>query len=165
MTFAYDPPLGTIEEEAAACRAAWAANPAKWGWHIHHDTLCEERAYPIEDRIGYILTRKPMAERALRLRLMRPALAMAPIQKTYADAWAPIEKTYDDARAPIQKTYDDARAPIEKTYDDAMAPIRKTYDDALAAIRKTYADAMAAAHAEQCPGCPWDGETIFGGAK
>ena len=154
MTFAYDPPLGTIEEEAAACRAAWAANPAKWGWHIHHDTLCEERAYPIEDRIGYILTQKPMAERALRLRLMRPAPALAPIRKTY-----------DDALAPIQKTYDDARAPIEKTYDDAMAPIRKTYDDALAAIRKTYADAMAAAHAEQCPGCPWDGETIFGGAK
>ena len=114
-------PLGTIEEEAAACRAAWAANPAKWGWHIHHDTLCEELAYPIEDRIGYILTQKPKTERALRLRLMRPAPTMAPIWKTYADAMAPI--------------------------------------------RKTYVDAWAAAHAEQCPGCPWDGETIFGGAK
>jgi hypothetical protein len=223
--------LGTIEEEAAACRAAWAANPAKWGWHIHHDTLCEERAYPIEDRIAYILTQKPKAERALRLRLMRPAPAMAPIWKTYddalapiektygdamapiwktyddalapiektygdarapiektygdamaaiektcADARAPIEKTYGDARAPIWKTYDDAlapiwktyadaRAPIEKTYGDAMAPIQKTYDDAWAPIWKTYDDARAAAHAEQCPGCPWDGETIFGGAK
>jgi hypothetical protein len=172
-----EPPLGTPEEEAALCRAAWDAHPSKWGWHIHHEILCEDRLYPIEERIAYILTSKAPKERALRLRLLRPVIddamvpiwktyddAMAAIQKTYADAMAAIQKTYDDARVPIWKTYDDARAAIQKTYDDAMAAIQKTYDDAMAAIWKTYADAMAAIHARECPNCPWDGESIFGGA-
>ena len=169
-----EPPLGTPEEEAALCRAAWDAHPSKWGWHIHHEILCEERLYPIEERIAYILTSKAPKERALRLRLLRPVIddamvpiwktyddAMAAIQKTYADAMAAIQKTYDDAIAPIWKTYDDARAAIQKTYDDAMAAIQKTYDDAMAAIWKTYADAMAAIHARECPNCPWDGKSIF----
>ena len=150
-----EPPLGTPEEEAALCRAAWDAHPSKWGWHIHHEILCEDRLYPIEERIAYILTSKAPKERALRLRLLRPVID---------DAMVPIWKTYDDAMAAIQKTYADAMAAIQKTYDDAIAPIWKTYDDAMAAIWKTYADAMAAIHARECPNCPWDGESIFGGA-
>ena len=150
-----EPPLGTPEEEAALCRAAWDAHPSKWGWHIHHEILCEEQLYPIEERIAYILTSKAPKERALRLRLLRPVID---------DAMVPIWKTYDDAMAAIQKTYADAMAAIQKTYDDAIAPIWKTYDDAIAPIWKTYADAMAAIHARECPNCPWDGESIFGGA-
>jgi hypothetical protein len=168
MTVTFSPPLGTPEQEAALCRAAWKAHPSKWGWHIHHEALAEERTYAVEDRISYILREKPLHEQPLRLRLMRPVLdrdALAAIYKTYSDALAAIYKTYRDALAPIYKTYRDALAPIDKTYSDALAPIYKTYGDALAPIDKTYRDALAALHGRECPVSTWDGMTIFGSIK
>ena len=68
--------LKSISEEAADCRAAWAACPdAKHGAHIHHEVAVETLTEPIERRIAYILAQKPEHERALRLRLMRPTTA------------------------------------------------------------------------------------------
>ena len=79
--------LKSIDEEAAACRAAWAAEPdAKYGAHIHHEGPCEALTEPIEARIAFILANKVPRERALRLRLMRP---------TTEEAF----KAYDAARA------------------------------------------------------------------
>lgn len=81
--------LKTIEEEAADCRAAWAAQPeATAGIHIHHETVAEELTEPIERRIDYILAEKPKAEQALRLRLMRPATAAATAEYRKATAAA-----------------------------------------------------------------------------
>ena len=94
--------LGTIEEEAVACRAAWAAKPrAKAGVHIHHECAAELLTEPIEARIAYILTQKPKEEQALRLHLMRPitapawadynritAPALADYRRIKAAAWA-----------------------------------------------------------------------------
>src|SRR5574337_766887 len=99
--------LGTIDEEAAACRAAWAAMPdAKYGVHIHHKELAEPVSAPIENRITYILSNKPENERALRLRLMRPITAMQ--YKVYNEAKASAWKAYDEATAPAWKAYDEA---------------------------------------------------------
>ena len=65
--------LGTIEQEAAACRKAFAKSKVgDWAWHIHHTELCEKITEPIENRIQCILTQKAEHERAIRLRLMRP---------------------------------------------------------------------------------------------
>ena len=65
--------LGTIEQEADACRNAFAKSKVgDWAWHIHHMELCEKIEEPIENRIQCIITQKPEHERALRLRLMRP---------------------------------------------------------------------------------------------
>src|SRR5574337_90762 len=88
--------LGTIEDEAYACRAAWAAMPdAEYGVHIHHGFLAEDLSEPIENRINYILSDKPENERALRLRLMRPI----PVRqwKVYEEAIATARKAYNEA--------------------------------------------------------------------
>ena len=103
------PPLGSIAEEAAACRAAFAGvGPGELAWHLHHDTLVEPLACDPEVRIAHILYCKAYAEQPLRLRLFRPV-------RNEADA----------------------------KLREASAPL----------------------HTEQCPGCPWDGQTIFTGAK
>ncbi len=90
--------LLSIDAEAAACRAAWAAAPdAQRGCHIHHDQASEELTEPIENRIAYILRNKPEKERALRLRLMRPTTEEA--IKAYYAARAEAQKAYDAAMA------------------------------------------------------------------
>jgi len=89
--------LKSIEEDAADCRAAFVGfvvgSPA---WHVHHAVLSEIVTKPIENRILYILINKPEREQALRLRLMRPALTLAPAWVEYgrvkALAWAEYER-------------------------------------------------------------------------
>ena len=94
--------LLTIAEEAAACRAAWAAMPgATAGAHIHHETVAEKLTEPIEARIAHILAEKPRGEQALRLRLMRPI---------EAPAWAEYEKVVAAARTKYQKVVAAAHA-------------------------------------------------------
>ena len=91
--------LQSIAKEAAACRAAWAAKPkAKYGVHIHHETVVEALSEPIENRIAYILAEKPKKEQALRLRLMRPIAAgqFAEYERVTAQA------EYDRVRAPAE---------------------------------------------------------------
>lgn len=46
-------------------------------WCIHHDTLVESVAYPIEARVHTILVNKPKSERARRLRELRPVKGKA----------------------------------------------------------------------------------------
>ena len=148
-------PLGTIEEEAAACRAAWAECPgATHGAHIHHEVACEELTEPIENRIAYILAEKPDRERAIRLRLMRPT--------TRDDANA-----YGEAVATAQKAYYEAKAPALKAYDETTATAWKAYDEVVAPARKAYNEAKATAHRLVCnvDGCPFDGRTIFPGGE
>ena len=156
-TITFAPPLGTPQEEAALCRAAWKAHPSKWGWHIHHETLAEERVYAIEDRISYILSSKGVSEQALRLRLMRPVLddaavaeprkaydaAVAESRKAYYAALAEPRKAYYAALAEPRKAYYAALAEPRKAYDAAMAEPRKAYDAAMAEPRKAYDAAMA----------------------
>jgi hypothetical protein len=134
--------LRSIEEEAAACRAAFEAAPdAEWAWHREHDVLFDPAA-DWADRIEVILTVKPEPERALRLRLFRPT------PPALAAAWAAY------ASAPLQAVYDAARASGRPAWDEAYAPLR----EAMAA----YHVAVAAAHATTCdPDCPWNGWAIF----
>lgn len=101
--------LGTIKEEAADCRAAWAACPdATHGAHIHHAYACEKLTEPIENRIAYILAEKPQDEHALRLRLMRPTTATA--YKAWQDATATADKAYHEATATAYKALHEATA-------------------------------------------------------
>ena len=143
--------LSTIDEEAAACRTAWAAMPdAEYGVHIHHTGLAEPVSEPIKKRITYILNNKPENERALRLRLMRPITAMQ--CEVYNEATASAWKVYNEATASAWKAYEEARASAGKAYDEAIAPARKAYDEAL-----------NKAHGLLCttPGCPYKNGSIF----
>ncbi len=136
--------LKTIEEEAADCRAAWAAAPnAKYGAHIHHEVPCEALTEPIEARISFILVNKVPKERALRLRLMRPTTEEA--FKAYDAARAEAQKAYGAAMAEPQKAYYAARAEAFKAYDAAMAEPQKAYDAARAEAFKAYDAARAEA--------------------
>jgi hypothetical protein len=175
-TITFAPPLGTPQEEAALCRAAWKAHPSKWGWHIHHEVLAEERVYAIEDRISYILSSKGVSEQALRLRLLRPVLndaalaeprkaynaALAESRKAHNAALAESRKAYYAAMAEPRKAYDAALAEPQKAYYAALAESQKAYYAAMAEPRKAYDAALAEPHALECPVCTWDGTSIFG---
>ena len=138
--------LGTIEEEAAACRAAFAGvGVGALAWCIHHGIELEILVEPPEARIEYILTSKVSAERALRLHEMRPVLGKLPIAvvKAYAD--------YDKAYADYVKAYAD--------YDKADAD----YDKARADYDKARADCaseITALHQSEVPDTTWDGHSI-----
>lgn len=108
-------------------------------FHIHHDILVEPLGHPLEDRIAYIEKNKPKAERPTRLRLMRAVKG-------------PLPPRLERGRA----AYGKAGAALDKA--------RAAYDKAGAALDKAIVRAMPALlklHAEQCPDCPWDGNTIF----
>lgn len=144
-----------IEQEEAACRAAWAAVPeATEAAHMHHgsqpfETLTE----PVEARIAYIRKHKPESEQAIRLRCLRPVPAgtVAAYDKALASAWA---------------AYDEATATALAAYNKATASPRATYDEAVATADAAYYEAIAPAHRAYCPtpDCPWDGKSIFGGS-
>src|ERR1017187_6276709 len=96
-----------IQQELAACRAAWAAQPdAKFGWCIHHKIELELLTETIENRINYILTDKPKREQALRFLNMRPfSVVRAELDKTRAELdkasaeWCKADDELDKARA------------------------------------------------------------------
>ena len=101
--------LGTIGQETAACRKAFAKSKVgDWAWHIHHTELCEEIMESIENRIQCILTVKPEHERALRLRLMRPISKRS--QKVRDTACAEYEKVCATACAEYEKVRDTAHS-------------------------------------------------------
>ena len=80
--------LGSIEEEAAACRKAFE-NVAVGSLvvHCHHGSLFEYLEEPAENRISYILSSKPQHEQALRLHLFRPVNSkLSPKKWRKADA-------------------------------------------------------------------------------
>jgi len=145
------------------------------GVHIHHEAPAEALTEPIERRIEYILSTKPKKEQALRLRLMRPisapawaeyekatASALAEYEKATAPAWAEYEKATASALAEYEK----ATAPAWAEYEKATAPAWAEYWKATASARAEYEKATAPAHRAICPtpDCPWDGQSIFGGA-
>jgi len=147
--------LKSIAEEEADCRAAFVGIAVgAFVLHCHHNSLLEVLTEPEENRINYILCDKPEAEQALRLRLFRPVSpehtgpeldkARAELDKAYAEL--------DKARAELDK----ARAKLDKA--------RAKLDKARAEWAKARAEwAKAGHHAAICPGCPWDGTTIFAG--
>src|SRR3990167_777192 len=112
--------LKSIEEEAADCRAAWAANPeVKVAHCLHHEIHLEPLTDPIENRLAYILTEKPEEEQALRLRCLRPwtgrlsaewEKARAELGKAVAE-WEKARAELDKAWAELEKT----RAELDKS--------------------------------------------------
>ena len=107
--------LGTIQAEAALCRAAWAAKPrAKAGVHIHHDMAIEALTEPIEVRIADILAGKPEHEQALRLRLMRPITVAA--RADYERIWAAVWADYERITTPAWADYQRIRAAAHRAF-------------------------------------------------
>ena len=156
--------LGSIEEEAAACRAAFAGvTVGAWVLFCHHNIIVEQLSEPPENRISYILRKKPENERAARLHWFRPLSQTiaddyrAKREPIYDDYRAKCDQLDDDYRAKNKPIYDDYRAKREQLDDDYRAK-RDPIDDDYRAKREQLDDDLMGRH---LPGCPWNGKTLF----
>jgi len=117
---------------------------------------------PLNARAAHIRSDKPKRERAVRLDRLRPVVNVAAIPLAVRNAAAAYGKTfpaYDKAWA----AYEKARAAYSKAWA-AYAEAYAAYVKARDAYEKACADHRAeieALHALECPGCPWDGKTLF----
>jgi len=107
-------------------------------WHVHHEELMEY-CYDYDERVDYICHRKPAHEVEPRLRLMHPVRGKLP------EALIKARAAYDKGWA----AYDKAQAAWDKA--------RAAWENAL----REHKPEIEALHAQECPNCPWDGETIF----
>src|SRR3972149_5630264 len=152
-------------------------------WHIHHEVLLEW-SDDIQERIDYIKAHKPPHEVETRLRLLKPVQGALPPKLVKArDAYlasvkarAAFGKDWDafvkasvayakagDAYDKASVAYDKARDALDKA-GDAFGKDWDAYDKAKAAYAKAYDECLPqieALHALECPGCPWNGTTIF----
>ena len=104
-----------------------------FAFHCHHDTLFEY-VTDYDERVRYIKEDKPEREQELRLKLF---------------------KIIPDDRLPTK---------LVKAREAACDKAGEAYDKAWEAYvkaREAYKPEIEALHKELCPGCPWDGKTIF----
>ena len=134
-----------ISDAETRCRAAWAAAPeAQFAWCCHHEVELEALKQSAENRIAYIMAKKPEEERVVRLDNFRPVLS-------------PIPAEWDKARAELAKAYAE--------WDKACAE----WDKAYAELDKAYAELAKAcaewdkteAHKADVPHHTWNGKNIF----
>ena len=124
-------------------------------WHIHHETLLEFTTEPIENRITYIKSDKPAYEIETRLRLLKPVKGKLPTAvveagEAYGKAWEACREAWEAyTKAKAWDAYDKAL--------DAYGKAGEAYGKALQDHRVE----IEALHASECPGCSWNGETIF----
>ena len=171
--------LGSITDEAAACRKAFAnIKTGAWVMHCHHEDLFERLTEPAENRIAYILASKSAHEQALRLHLFRP------IPRTIEKTFVALDADYNAKRAPLYADYKAKRGPLYADYAAKVATLDADYKakrdlldadyeakrDSLYADYEAKRDSLyadyeakrASLHAKSCiAGCPWNGKTIF----
>jgi len=147
-------------------------------WHIHHDVLVEPLTEPFATRVAYIKAEKPVSEIDTRLRLMKPVWGKLPeLDKARAELdrasaeWDKADAELDKADAELDKAdaeSDKARAELDKAraeLDKARAEWAKADAESVKADaewdKACRLSSVLALHAEECPNCPWNGETIF----
>ena len=124
-----------------------------FAFHCHHDTLFEY-VTDYDERVRYIKEYKPEREQGLRLKLFK----IIPDDR-FPTKLDKAREAYDKAREANDKAweaYDKAWKTNDKAWE-AYDKAREAYDKA----REAYKPEIEALHKELCPGCPWDGKTIF----
>jgi hypothetical protein len=133
------------------------APSTNYAWHIHHEKLFEPLTEPIENRIKFIESDKPIEQRATRLKLLRPVKDQARL--------ASVLDTGKKVRDSGWKAYDDALTKLasqRKSPDQAVADLASNAVTDLIAAQDAESRAIAALHKRECEAdCPWDGKTIF----
>src|SRR2546428_325335 len=104
-------------------------------WHVHHDTLCEELTYPLQQRIDHIKQHKPITEIETRLKLLKPCSDQA------IKAWLVYSKAESEAWSVYQKAESEW-----SVYHKAELEARSE---------------LELLHKIECKNCPWNGETIL----
>ena len=139
--------LGTIKEEAAACRRAFkGVEIGSLVWLCNHEILIEPLSEPARHRINYILMSKPLGEQARRLREFRPVLGSLPdeFNRAYAE-FNRADAKWNKARAERNK----ADAKWNKAY------IKRNR------VYTKLKPALIALHLSECPNTTWNGKSIF----
>ena len=109
-----------------------------FAWHIHDRTLVEPLTAPMETRIQYILENKPAWEIPTRVRVLKVVQGSLP--KEVRRVGERFVQAFSEGRG----------------YGIVL--------NAEMAYHRTLAKHQAeveALHTQECPDCPWDGETIF----
>ena len=130
-------------------------------WHIHHGILAEPLAEPVGNRIRFIRENKPAKEVETRLRLMRPVRGKLPAKLAKArQACDEAKRALDEAGRAYADAARGGRGEARRAYEKRwldLGKMRWALEQALRASRPE----IEALHKLECPGCPWDGETIF----
>ena len=174
--------LKSIPEELADCRRAFEESPAStWAWCLHHEVHVEPLTESWQNRINYIATGKPEAERALRFRNFRPVRVV--LSASLNQAWAALDQAraalyqagaaLDQAGAacnPARAAFNQARAAFNQAraaLDQAGAAYSQAwaaYDQAGAALNQAWAvckPELPALHQLDWPDNSWNGTSIF----
>ena len=132
----------------------------KLAWHVHHERLCEFLTEPIESRQLYIKEQKPASEHNLRLKLLKIVKGRLPkgLQEAYQkrqESYQKWQKTYQKWQKTYQKWQEanQKRQEANQKWQKANQKWQKALVAAMPAMEKL--------HKKECPGCPWDGKTIF----
>ncbi|HDY67356.1 MAG TPA: hypothetical protein ENH85_06180 [Candidatus Scalindua sp.] len=117
-------------------------------WHAYHaGSLCQ--LVNLGDRKAEIERIKPQHELPIRRRLIKPVVGQLPIifVKACQAAWEVREATQEAGEA--WEAQEAAREATQEVIQERKAVYRK------------YKVEIEQLHAQECPDCPWDGETIF----
>jgi hypothetical protein len=122
------------------------ASPGRCAWNVHHGVRCEPLTEPIINRIHFIVDNKDEHEIKIRLRWLAPVIGELPA------AWAKACAAWAQACAAWAKA--DAAWVLAHA---VWAKARVAWAKACAA----WEPELAILHAEEQPGCPFDGKTLF----
>ncbi len=127
--------------------------------------LCEW-CHSYDERVKYIEERKPENEKEIRLRLMKPVLGELPTEFINMCQELGIATQKHDAAYQEHVRTNLVRGGTEE-YDAALKKYDETFKKYDAAyevcikMREKYKSIVEELHTQECPNCPWDGETIF----
>ncbi len=135
-------------------------------WHVHHLILLEW-CDSYDERAAYINTQKAVEERELRIRLFQPVKGVLPEAVLKAgDAYNKARTAYNEAG----DVFNEAHTAFDKAHT-AFDKARTAYNEAGNAYNKAcitldreiaaHLSEIEALHKQECPNCPWNGETIF----
>ena len=135
-------------------------------WHLHHKILLEP-CYDYEGRMVYVDKYKPAEERELRRRLCKKVEGELPAE--LIEAGQKHEEAGQKYNEAVQKYVEagqkrDEAGQKREEAGQKFVEVRQKYNEAwhnYKSVIVKHSDYINKLHAEECPDCPWDGETIF----
>lgn len=125
-------------------------------WHVHHKRLVEW-CYDYYERVRHIRTQKDSRERPLRLRLLRPVQNMPKSILRAHRALIRADQAHDRANDRFWRISSPQRERALDRAKERLSKAEKVFELAFNVDKRV----IERLHKNQCPNCPWDGDTIF----
>ena len=113
-------------------------------WLMFHGELLSVSFMPMSERVEDIKGYKPPREILTRLRWMRPV-------------WGELPKSVTKAGREVVRAREAHEESLEEVDYLRLDRANDKWKRAVKRCRKS----IEKLHAKECPGCPWDGETLF----